>query len=126
MAFDLVVRNGVVIDGTGALSPGPTTPLEVPLHRRTPVVRALAPAENDHPFNFLTPSVPALTAFSRAVAAAHGGRIFIVSVRLAANPTGPSLTPSALPGGYVRCSQRRYEGFVITLVTVYSRDCVSS
>ena len=113
----------VVIDGTGALSPGPTTPLDVTLHRRMPVIRALAPAETDHPFNFLTPSVPISAAFSRAVSAARGGRIFIVSVRLAANPTGPTLTPPALPGGYLRCSQRRYEGFVITLVSVYSRTC---
>ncbi len=113
----------VVIDGTGALSPGPTTPLDVTLHRRTGVVRALAPAEHAYPFNFLTPSVPIATAFARAVAAAHGGRIFVVSVRLAANPVGPTLTPPALPGGYVRCSQRRYEGFVLTLVTVYSRTC---
>jgi hypothetical protein len=115
----------VVIDGTGALSPGPTTPLDVTLQRRIPVVRALAPAEKDHPFNLLTPSVPASTAFSQAVAAAHGGRIFIVSVRLAAAPTGPTLTPARLPGGYVRCSQRRYEGFVITLVSVYSRSCAA-
>jgi hypothetical protein len=117
-------RDGdVVIDGTGALSPGPTTPLDVTLRRGLPVVRALAPAERDYPFNFLTPSVPISAAFARAVAAAHGHRIFVVSVRLAANPTGPTLTPPALPGGYVRCSQRRYEGFVLTLVSVYSRSC---
>jgi hypothetical protein len=115
----------VVVDGTGALSPGPTTPLDVTLHRRMPVVRALAPAENAYPFNFLTPSVPISTAFSRAIAAAHGGRIFVVSVRLAAKPTGPTLTPLTLPGGYARCSQRRYEGFVITLVSVYSRSCAA-
>jgi hypothetical protein len=117
-------RDGdVVIDGTGALSPGPTTPLDVTLHRRLPVVRALAPAENTYPFNFLTPTVPISTAFTRAVAAARGHTIFVVSVRLAANPTGPTLTPATLPGGYTRCSQRRYEGFVLTLVTVYSRPC---
>jgi hypothetical protein len=115
----------VVVDGTGALSPGPTTPLDVTLHRRMPVVRALAPAENDYPFNFLTPSVPISTAFSRALALAHGARIFVVSVRLAVNPTGPTLTPPELPGGYARCSQRRYEGFVITLVSVYSRSCAT-
>jgi hypothetical protein len=113
----------VVIDGTGALSPGPTTPLDVTLHTGLPVVRALAPAENTYPFNFLTPSVPISTAFTRAVAAAHGNTIFVVSVRLAANPTGPTLTPATIPGGYTRCSQRRYEGFVLTLVTVYSRSC---
>jgi Dolichyl-phosphate-mannose-protein mannosyltransferase len=115
----------VAIDGTGALSPGPTTPLDVTLHRRMPVVRALAPAENKYPFNFLTPSVPIATAFARAVAAARGGRIFVVSVRLAAAPTGPTLTPPAVPGGYARCSQRRYEGFVLTLVTVYSTACTT-
>ncbi len=117
-------RHGdVVIDGTGALSPGPTTPLDVTLHTSLPVVRALAPAENTYPFNFLTPSVPISTAFTRAVAAAHGDTIFVVSVRLAANPTGPTLTPATIPGGYTRCSQRRYEGFVLTLVSVYSRSC---
>jgi hypothetical protein len=113
----------VVIDGTGALSPGPTTPLDVTLHRHLPVIRALSPAENAYPFNFLTPVVPASTAFSEAVAAARGHQIFIVSVRLAANPTGPTLTPTQLPGGYARCSQRTYEGFVLTLVSVYSKSC---
>ena len=122
--IDTHARAGdVVVDGTGALSPGPTTPLDVTLHRRMPVIRALAPAENRYPFNFLTPSVPISTAFSRAIAVAHGARIFVVSVRLAANPTGPTLTPPTLPGGYARCSERRYEGFVITLVSVYSRSC---
>ena len=113
----------VVIDGTGALSPGPTTPLDVTLHRQLPVVRALAPAERSYPFNFLTPSVPISTAFARAVAAAHGNRIFVVSVRLAANPSGPTLTPPTLPGGYARCARRTYEGFVLTLVSVYSKSC---
>ena len=103
MAFDLVVRNGVVIDGTGALSPGPTTPLEVPLHRRTPVVRALAPAENDHPFNFLTPSVPALTAFSRAVAAAHGGETVPAAAPLGRiQPVPLALTCVVFPVGPLR------------------------
>ena len=119
-------RGDVVIDGTGPLSPGPLTGFQIVFHRPLPVVRALAPAEDDHPFNFTTPIVPIPVAFQRAVGAAHGGRIFIVSVRLAARPTGPSLTPAALPGGYRRCSQRRYEGFVITLVSVYSSSCAAS
>jgi Dolichyl-phosphate-mannose-protein mannosyltransferase len=116
----------VVIDGTGSLSPGPLTGFQIVFHRRLAVVRALAPAEDDHPFNFTTPIVPIPTAFSRAVRAARGNRIFVVSVGLAATPTGPTLTPPALPGGYVLCSQRRYEGFVLTLVSAYSRSCATA
>ncbi|HEY2160586.1 MAG TPA: glycosyltransferase family 39 protein [Solirubrobacteraceae bacterium] len=119
---DAKARSGdVVIDGTGALSPGPLTPLDVTLHRRLPVVRAVGPVESTHPFTFTDPIVPIPVALDRAVAAARGGRIFVVSVRLAARPTGPTLTPPTLPGGYVLRSQKVYPGFVLTLVSVYSR-----
>jgi hypothetical protein len=116
----------VVIDGTGPLSPGPLTGLDVTLRRRMPVIRALAPTERRHPFTFSDPIVPGPVAFVRAVAAAHGGRVFIVSARLPVVSTGPTLTPRALPGGYRLRSQHLYRGFVLTLVSVYSRSGVTT
>jgi hypothetical protein len=116
----------VVIDGTGPLSPGPLTGLDVTLHRRMPVIRALAPAETQHPFTFTDPIVPGPVAFVRAVAAARGARVFILSARLPVVSRGPTLTPPTLPGGYRLRSQRLYPGFVVTLVSIYSPPGASS
>jgi hypothetical protein len=68
----------VVIDATGVLSPGPYTGFDVAEHRRGPVVRALAPAERDHPYGLRDPYVPMSRAVAQAVDAARGGRIFVV------------------------------------------------
>lgn len=113
----------VVIDGTGVLSPGPLTGFDVSFHRRLPVLRALTRSERDHPFTLADPVTLIPQAFAEAVAAAHGGRIFIVS-SLAVNGFGrPNpLTPATLPDGYKRRLQLSYPGFLLTLVTVYARS----
>jgi hypothetical protein len=114
----------VVIDGTGGVSPGPLTGFDVAFHRRLLVFRALAPAERDHPFMVFDPVVPIRSALSRAVAAARGGRVFIVSAKLFSAPD--LLAPAALPGGYRRELENSYAGIETTVVTVYSRSPPSS
>jgi len=113
----------VVIDETGGLSPGPLTGFDVAFHRRLAVFRALAPAERDHPYTVFDPRVPLASAFARAVNAARGARVFIVSVRVpnVASVAGLAPAPSELPGGYRRQSQHGYAGFQLTQVSVYSR-----
>jgi hypothetical protein len=68
----------VVVDETGALSPGPLTALDLTLHRRLPVVRAGAPAERGHPFGFSDRVVPLAQAIRMAVSQAGGHRVFLV------------------------------------------------
>ena len=68
-----------MIDETGALSPGPLTGFGVSFLRPLPVVRARSPAERDHPYGFADPFVPLRAAVARAVAAAHGHRVFVVT-----------------------------------------------
>lgn len=113
----------VVIDETGGLSPGPLTGFDVAFHRRLAVFRALAPAERDHPYTVFDPRVPLADAFARAVNAARGARVFIVSVRVPNVASVPGLAPAPpeLPGGYRRQSQHGYAGFQLTQVSVYSR-----
>jgi hypothetical protein len=121
----------VVIDGTGGLSagplsgpelsPGPLTGFDVAYHGRLPVFRALAPAERDHPFTVFDRVVPVRTALGRALAAAHGGRVFALSVLLPGVKMPDPLAAPALPGGYRLQSERRYRGIQVTVVSVYAR-----
>ena len=97
-----------MIDATGVLSPGPFTGLDVALHRRLPVVRALAPAEHDHPFGLEDPYVPMSKAISDAVGEAHGGRILVVG----SDGSDLSLAQSA---GYRPVDRRRYSRVVVVL-----------
>jgi hypothetical protein len=69
----------VVIDETGEISPGPLTPLDVSLRRPLQTFRAGSPAERNHPFGFADPIVSLPSAVRSAVAAAHGGRVFVIS-----------------------------------------------
>jgi hypothetical protein len=68
----------VVVDETGALSPGPLTAVDVLLHRPLTVVRAAAPAERGHPFTFFDRMVTVDQALRTAIARAHGGRVFVI------------------------------------------------
>ncbi len=73
------VRPGdVVLDETGALSPGPLTALDVSLHSPVRVIRAAAPAERGHPFNFLDRIVPVQEGIQAAIIQAHGHRVFVI------------------------------------------------
>jgi hypothetical protein len=69
----------VVIDAS-VLSPGPFTGLDVALDPPRQVFRAGAPQEREHPFGVLDPILPPGTVVRGAVAAAHGGRVFLVSL----------------------------------------------
>jgi Dolichyl-phosphate-mannose-protein mannosyltransferase len=111
----------VVIDFT--LSPGPLTPLDVTLHRRLRVIRALQPAERDHPFGFTDPVVPLRTAVAQAAAAANGARVFVVRpVSPGTTRFLPVLSPvkSALGARYRLATLHAYGGIEATLVAVYT------
>lgn len=110
-----------IIDATGGLSPGPLTGFEVGYHGRVPVVRALAPAERDHPFTVFDAVVPVRAAVARAIAAASAGRVFTVSVALPGIRLPNPLAAPTLAGGYVRRAQVRWGGIQTTIVTEYAR-----
>ena len=109
----------VVIDMSGALSPGPLTGFDITFHRDLKVVRARSPAEHDHPFTVFDPIVSTATGARRAAALAHGHRIFVVYPTLAAdvhlNPIPSGLLPS-----YRLTSRRILPGIEPTVVAVYS------
>lgn len=127
-AASYVVQNArpgdVVVDETGALSPGPLTGLDVALHRRLPIVRAQAPAERDHPFGFSDPIVGLQQAVVEAVAAARGHRVFLVTnafvtdIASLAGRVNPA--PSQFPADYRLTAERVYPGLGATLVAVYA------
>jgi 4-amino-4-deoxy-L-arabinose transferase-like glycosyltransferase len=114
----------VVVDETGALSPGPLTGLDVSLHRRLPIFRAEAPAERDHPFGFLDPIIPLQQGVNAAVAAARGHRVFLVSNVFATDIAGLAArvdpAPSQFPARYRLTAERAYAGIGDTLVAVYA------
>jgi hypothetical protein len=103
----------VVIDETGGLSPGPLTGFDVAFRRRLTVVRALSPAERDHPFTVFDPIVSFRSAVGEAVKDAHGGRVFLVAAEL---------PQTSFSDGYQLRTVRRYLGIERTLVGVYSRS----
>ena len=114
----------VVIDETGGLSPGPTTGLDVSLTRRLPIIRALSPAERDHPFGFSDPIVPLSRAVSQATAAAHGHRIFVVFNQFTTTDIeglSRRLSPATprFRDGYRLVERREWPGIGATLVSVY-------
>jgi hypothetical protein len=81
------VRPGdAVIDETGDLSPGPLTGFDVALSRPIPTIRALAPAERDHPFTLRDPYVTVAAATGQALAQVRpGGRVFVVGGQASAS-----------------------------------------
>jgi Dolichyl-phosphate-mannose-protein mannosyltransferase len=110
----------VVIDMTGALSPGPLTGFDITFHRHLSVVRARSPAERDHPYTVFDPIVSTVAGARRAAALAHGHRIFVVYPTLAsAEHLDP--IPTGLPSSYRLTSRRVFPGIEPTLVAVYSR-----
>jgi 4-amino-4-deoxy-L-arabinose transferase-like glycosyltransferase len=116
----------VVIDETGNISPGPLTPLDVTLHAPLPVFRAGSPAERDHPFGFFDPIVPLPQAIGRAVAAAHGAQVFVVStVFVAGDIAGlqQRVAPvrADFPSPYRRVESHVYPGIARTKIEVFSR-----
>jgi hypothetical protein len=112
-------NHDVVVDSTGALSPGPLTALDLTLSRRLKEFRAGAPTERDHPFTILDPVIPLRTAVRDAVGAAHGARIFLVNPDTGSLPS-LSLASTAVAVRYRLVTVRKYDGIVPTLVAVYA------
>jgi hypothetical protein len=109
----------VVVDMTGALSPGPLTGFDITFHRDLSVVRARSPAENDHPFTVFDPVVSTAAGVRRAAELAHGHRIFVVYPTLAATEHVDPIPTGLLPS-YRLTFRRVFPGIEPTLVTVYS------
>lgn len=114
----------VVVDETGALSPGPLTALDVSLHRRLPVFRGQAPAERGHPFDFGDRIVPLHEAIQSAVKAANGHRVFVVTNLFTTDIEGLrtriSPVPGGFPAGYRLVTGQNYQGIGGTSVGVYA------
>lgn len=112
-------RGDVVMDGTGVLSPGPLTGLDVALHTPVTVFRTGAPDERDHPFGFLDPVDSVAVATRRAVTAAAGRRVIVVEF----SPTeGRKLTRYPFPAGYHLVATRTYPEFVGLTVRVWAKS----
>jgi hypothetical protein len=114
----------VVVDETGALSPGPLTGLDVSLHRPLPVFRGQAPAERGHPFGFSDRIVPLEAAIRSAVRNANGHRVFLVTNLFTTDIEGLRARVSAVPGrfpeGYRLVASRTYPGIGGTVVALYA------
>ncbi len=104
----------VVIDETDAIgsTPGPLSGFDVAFRGDARVVRALGPAERDHPFTIFDPVTSLPAAQGEAVREAAGSPIFVV---------GAQLPPTAFPDGYRLVSVKHYAGFIPTVVGVFSR-----
>jgi hypothetical protein len=112
----------VVIDNTAVLTPGPLSPLDVPLDKPHAVFRAWAPVERDHPFTLFDRVVPLSEAGASAVAGARGHRIFVVQsiFSLIANPKDIGKNKLVLPRRYRLVTVRHYPGTLGTDVRVYA------
>lgn len=116
----------VIIDGTGTVDPGPLTPLDISLRTRLPVIRAQAPAERDHPFSNFDAVVPLWQAMRQgALAAASGGRLFVVlTAYKGISGSLAAQIASGLPPvvrGYTLAQSVRYPGIATVEVGIYSR-----
>jgi hypothetical protein len=103
----------VVIDETAVLSPGPLSHLDAVLDRPHRVFRSRAPQEDDHPFTVFDPNVTPAQATRKAVAAAGGARIFLVTDVRGARMARPF-------GRYRLVGRRNYPGILELVVEVYA------
>ncbi|MGI8557199.1 MAG: glycosyltransferase family 39 protein [Solirubrobacteraceae bacterium] len=114
----------VVIDTTGALSPGPLTGLDVALKRPHRLFRADAPQERDHPFSFVDRIVAPSQAVNSALAAANGGRVFVVQAHFARRIVVLGGKTEAanikLPVRYELVQRRYFPGIIGTQLDVYA------
>ena len=117
----------VVIDETGFLSPGPLTAFDAASDRRLRVFRAAAPAIRDRPFMSADRDIPLSEAVPKAVAAADGGRIFLIGnvffpvderMALVLERSKPPTSP--FPARYRVVEQHAYPGTLGLLVQVWA------
>jgi hypothetical protein len=118
----------IVLDGAVfGISPGPLSGLDVAFDRPHRVLRVGAPDERDHPFGASDRILPPAEVTRRAVAAARGRRIFLVSgesvflpTSLPARDSGADQVAAALPDRYRRIERRTYPGILSLAVSVYA------
>jgi Dolichyl-phosphate-mannose-protein mannosyltransferase len=117
----------VVIDAS-VLSPGPVAGFDVALGESLTVLRAEAPQENEHPFGPFDRVLPLENVVHRAVATAHHGRIFVVSLRSDQFPRGPityaqraRLVAEKLPRSYRPVATQTYPGILPVAVQIYEK-----
>jgi uncharacterized membrane protein len=116
----------VVIDGA-RFSPGPVTALDAELERPHTVFRVGMPEERTHPFGLHDRIPPVEDVTRRAVAAAGGGRLFVLASDTSYAPSAPAKSPltqrviAALPPGYRRVETRTFPGILKLAVLVYAR-----
>jgi hypothetical protein len=84
--IDSQAAPGDVVIDAAVISPGPYSPLDLELQRPQQVVRSGKPEQRDRPFGIFDHAVSAERAAARAIAAAHGGRIFVLSIPSANEP----------------------------------------
>lgn len=123
--IDRYEPDAVVIDGTGNISPGPLTPLDVALRRPVRLVRAEAPAERSHPFGFADPIVSTAQATREALAEARGAPIVVVSTLSPPSGFAPLDLRTAplkvrLPAPYRLVQTHIYPGIARTEVRIYT------
>lgn len=117
--IDRTARSGdVVIDESAVLSPGPLSHLDTVIDPRQRIVRSRAPQQRDHPFNVFDTFVSPEQATRRAIAAASGARIFLVTDAAGARISRP-LTP------YRLVDTRAYPGLLDLVVNVYEEGTSS-
>jgi Dolichyl-phosphate-mannose-protein mannosyltransferase len=78
--IDSQAASGDAVIDAAVISPGPYSPLDLELRRPHRVIRSGKPQERDRPFGVFDRPVSPERAAARAIAAAHGGRIFVVSI----------------------------------------------
>ena len=121
--IDRQASAGDVVIDAAIFSPGPLTGLEVALDQPHQVFRMGSPQQRDHPFmlgdRFALPAEVA----DRAVAAARGGRLFIVTQSDGAQRYAMLARSvlSELPGTYGEAEAQTYQGVGTLTVRVYER-----
>src|SRR5262249_1874792 len=117
----------VVIDAS-VLSPGPVSGLDAALGSSRRVIRAGVPQETDHPFGVFDEVLPVPEAVRAAVAEAHGGRIFLVSLPGGERVPGRLFTYAQLTSAiaaelrgadYVPVGEQTYPGIIPVAVHTY-------
>jgi hypothetical protein len=77
--IDSHARPGDVVIDAAVISPGPYSSLDLSLRRTHSVIRAGVPEQRERPFGLFDKPVSRARAAERAIAAADGGRLFVLS-----------------------------------------------
>jgi 4-amino-4-deoxy-L-arabinose transferase-like glycosyltransferase len=124
--IDRQASAGDVVVDAAAITPGPLTGIDVAYGQPERVFRAGTPLQRDHPFEGRDPIPPVPELTRRAVAAAAGRRIFVVSSEgVLAKSTATrnpftDLVIGALPAAYRRVQVRSWPGSLRLAVLVYA------